>query len=122
MTTFLVSEVRFLQRVRFLGDLFFLWSRVRVQFLDNPEMKTYFILSTQYLPDYYNDAINKNNESNQGNILTEINNATRKIVIPEIESSKSSAEETNTEQKTTSSCASCEKKLSLFSNSFVKRK
>ena len=70
-------------------------------------MKTYFILSTQYLPDYYNDASNKNNEWNQGNILTEINDATRKIVIPEIESSKSSAEEKNTEQKTTSSCASC---------------
>ena len=114
MTTFLVPEVRFFQRVRFLGDLFFLWSRVRAQFLDNPEMKTYFILSARYLPDYYIDASNKNNESNQGNILTGINDAKRKIVIPQTESSKSSTEGRNIEQKTTSSCASCEKKLSLI--------
>lgn len=51
-------------------------------------MKTYFTLWTQYLPDGYNDAKNKNNESNQGKTLTGINGATQKIVILEVESSK----------------------------------
>ena len=43
---------------------------------------------TQYLPDGYNDAKNKNNESNEGKTLTGINGATQKIVILEVESSK----------------------------------
>ena len=49
-------------------------------------MKIYFTLSTEYLLGDYNDASNNNNKSKQGKNITQINDTTPKIFIPEIES------------------------------------
>ena len=49
-------------------------------------MKIYFTLSTEYLLGDYNDASNNNNKSKQGKNITQINDATPKIFMPEIES------------------------------------
>ena len=43
-------------------------------------------MSTEYLLGDYNDASNNNNKSKQGKNITQINDTTSKIFIPEIES------------------------------------
>ena len=43
-------------------------------------------MSTEYLLGDYNDASNNNNKSKQGKTITQINGATPKIFMPEIES------------------------------------
>ena len=74
--------------VRFLGSHFFLTFKVLVWvwFSDNAQMKIYFTLSTEYLLGDNNDASNNNNKSKQGKNKTQINDATPKIFMPEIES------------------------------------